>query len=504
MIRETSPANGQAQVFVSYAKLDAEQVIAMVRLLEKEGITVWRDGDRILGGQSWSEAITHAIAHSRVFLLMCSPHSLASVLTGAYSRLYASPQQMRGDDPDPRDDVYALGVIWYQLLTGDLASPAPTGRRWVDGLRRHGMSDAAIDLLSSCFESDPAHRPDDAGVLADRLQRLPRSASTKPADAATELPRREAEAPSEPVLRPAEIGCEGEAPPEPVLPPGKIRREGEAPSEPVFPSGGIGREGGAPSEPALPPGEPTPKPARTEPRPPGALRAQLVPRGRRPEAAAVSARPVPGSGWFTGSRRWVAAGLLGLAGLLGVIVYIATDKGTIKITGSDPLMTVRIDGRGYRIENLGRPITFRTGEHQLLVKREDIEFRTKSFQIRRGAETVLDVTYTEDDRSGNWPPKPPDSRPAETKLSSAIPSKPEFIAEAPKPAAAARPRDRADSPAPRRPTPNPSRPASARSSSSGFRPAHSSWGRLTGKATPTSIPSTRSGSRGRSTWALRR
>src|SRR5262249_37935705 len=40
---------------------------------------------------------------------------------GAYSPLYASPQQMGGADPDPRDDVYALGVIWYQLLVGDLS-----------------------------------------------------------------------------------------------------------------------------------------------------------------------------------------------------------------------------------------------------------------------------------------------------------------------------------------------------------------------------------------------
>ena len=65
--------------------------------------------------------------------------NLSSVLTGSYSPLYASPQQMRGDKPDPRDDVYALGVIWYQLLMGDLASPAPTGRRWMDALRRRGM-----------------------------------------------------------------------------------------------------------------------------------------------------------------------------------------------------------------------------------------------------------------------------------------------------------------------------------------------------------------------------
>ena len=92
----------------------------------------------------------------RVALVVVAEGNMSSVLTGSYSPLYASPQQMRGDKPDPRDDVYALGVIWYQLLNGDLASPAPTGRRWVDELRKRGMSDAAVDLLSSCFESDPA------------------------------------------------------------------------------------------------------------------------------------------------------------------------------------------------------------------------------------------------------------------------------------------------------------------------------------------------------------
>ncbi len=37
---------------------------------------------------------------------------------------YASPEQLRCDDPDPRDDVHALGVIWYQMLTGDLTEGA--------------------------------------------------------------------------------------------------------------------------------------------------------------------------------------------------------------------------------------------------------------------------------------------------------------------------------------------------------------------------------------------
>ena len=122
--------------------------------------------------------------------------NLSSVLTGAYSPLYASPQQMQGDKPDPRDDVYALGVIWYQLLKGDLASPAPTGRRWMEVLRGRGMSDAAIDLLSSCFESDPAYRPADAGMLADQIQTLAPSVSPPVLTADSKPPSVKADSPA--------------------------------------------------------------------------------------------------------------------------------------------------------------------------------------------------------------------------------------------------------------------------------------------------------------------
>ena len=110
------------------------------------------------------------------------PQQLLAGLRGARTSLYASPQQLRGADPDPRDDVHALGVIWYQLLTGTLTNGPSSDGSWPQLLADRGMPTPQIDLLISCLEENPDERPRHAGDLVDRLTMLLHAAKAGPAE----------------------------------------------------------------------------------------------------------------------------------------------------------------------------------------------------------------------------------------------------------------------------------------------------------------------------------
>ncbi len=116
-------------------------------------------------------------------------------------------RQKRGDDPDPRDDVFALGVIWYQLLLRDLTRSAPTGLGWGKKLRTLGLGEGHIQLLGECFADDQEDRPRDAEELHRQLAALAADTpSVSRAKQAAIAPDVKTPAPVPPTAKPRKAG----------------------------------------------------------------------------------------------------------------------------------------------------------------------------------------------------------------------------------------------------------------------------------------------------------
>ncbi len=95
---------------------------------------------------------------------------------------YLSPEQIKGLELDLRVDVYALGVLFYQMLSGRLPFeaendtallykhvhefPAPLGELLPAG---HEVPEELIHLVHDCLEKDPQQRPRDANEIVEKL-----------------------------------------------------------------------------------------------------------------------------------------------------------------------------------------------------------------------------------------------------------------------------------------------------------------------------------------------
>jgi serine/threonine protein kinase len=102
---------------------------------------------------------------------------------------YMSPEQCRGGALGPSSDIYALGILLYEMLTGHPPFLAATTeevvrmqvmefpeelRRAHPTLRACPILPALEDLVFRCLDKSPAVRGDDACALAGELQSLAR------------------------------------------------------------------------------------------------------------------------------------------------------------------------------------------------------------------------------------------------------------------------------------------------------------------------------------------
>jgi formylglycine-generating enzyme required for sulfatase activity len=288
---------------------------------------------------------------------------------------YMAPEQWMGKEADARADLYSLVCTYYYLLTGQPPyeapstpslgyqhryEPFPDPRKLVPDLPQ-----AVCRVLARGAEKDPADRYQTAAELIAALDEL--SARSDELLAYEDI----LEAAANPPVKPHTAGSDNspkrkhETQPDPSR---ALRASVDRPITNRVPDCPIlAKRTGRPAQDAR--GQ---RIAEIWDR----CKAAIPPRFRTPGGLAIG-----------------AGGLGAFLLLLAVIIYVATDSGTIKIEISDPTadVQVKLDGQTIEIAGLKDPLKVKAGRHELLVTSGEFQTVTQSFTVRRGDNPVLHV-----------------------------------------------------------------------------------------------------------------
>jgi serine/threonine-protein kinase len=118
----------------------------------------------------------------------------ADASTAAAAARYRAPEVLEGSSYSPQADIYAVGVIFYEMLSGK--SPSATEKPTPLGDLRPDISRDLTDAVMGCLEKGPDWRPKDLSYLL-QVVRTMRSSGVKGAAA-----RPAARPAPEPIARP--------------------------------------------------------------------------------------------------------------------------------------------------------------------------------------------------------------------------------------------------------------------------------------------------------------
>lgn len=138
-----------------------------------EGLTVRLDPEGVLKVMDFGVARpARASAAAR--------HTQAGLIVGTPA--YMSPEQLTGEEVDPRSDLYSAGVVLFELLTGKLPLDGATVMALFAKVLSEdpprpsaliaGLPKALDDLIAQLLAKKPDDRVESAAVLLQRLQAL--------------------------------------------------------------------------------------------------------------------------------------------------------------------------------------------------------------------------------------------------------------------------------------------------------------------------------------------
>jgi len=296
---------------------------------------------------------------------------------------YMPPEQIRGDAVDPRADLYSLGVILFEMLTGsvpfDRASSMHTLMAHVhdappsllDVNPAADVTPALEEIVLACMAKDPAERFRDMDELLVALKRVTGDPLSRDAALSGDsgfgsfpwgpVPRPPSVPPPSPSSWPPPSGDSSShlraSVPPPAVPP-RTRDQGPPPasrlpptapaSQPPRPAAGSS-EAPPEAQPTLPPSTP-PGVVRLDPSPSGSPSARWSgePTGRHAALSGeVTRLPAPADAVAPAGARdrypwssWLVVGLVGILGLVlgGLVVVFMSRPGppAASATGASP------------------------------------------------------------------------------------------------------------------------------------------------------------------------